>query len=256
MDSLQHIRSRFQTFERFELKYLLAPQQEEPVRSAIEARMIPDVHGDGNYRIINLYFDSPDHRCYWEHVEGTKYRRKLRIRRYSVQDRIDPHSPVFLEIKQKFDKVTSKRRLNVHYETALDLIATSRDGCQATFPDQLHPSERYFLGEVANFASSYQLEPSCTIDYRRQAFKDPEKKNNLRVTLDSDIRYLRGVNTCGTQELGLPILPAEKVLLEIKVGGSIPFWLAELLAQQKIPIANFSKYKVCMETIERLEVMS
>ena len=119
MNNLSHVIRRF---NRFELKYLLTLPQAERFKTALRAYLVPDEHGNGNgrYPLSSLYYDSPDLRCYREKVDGLKFRRKLRIRLYG--DSLTNETPVFVEIKQRLDRVTQKRRIILPYAEALRQI--------------------------------------------------------------------------------------------------------------------------------------
>ena len=69
--------SYIRAFNRFELKYLLHHQTREFL-DRIKAHVHPDPNAgrDGFYKVLSLYFDSPDFMCYWEKLDGEKYRRK------------------------------------------------------------------------------------------------------------------------------------------------------------------------------------
>ncbi len=81
MSNLSHTIRRF---NRFELKYLISLREAERFKTALRAYLLDDEHGNGRYALTSLYYDSPDFRCYWEKVDGIKFRRKLRIRRYET----------------------------------------------------------------------------------------------------------------------------------------------------------------------------
>ena len=120
MNNLSHAIRRF---NRFELKYLITLQQAEQFKSGLRAYLVPDEHGNNNgrYTVSSLYYDSPGFRCYWEKLDGLRVRRKLRIRRYETGGVLAEEAPVFLEIKQRVDRVTQKRRVILPYGEALRL---------------------------------------------------------------------------------------------------------------------------------------
>jgi len=105
MSNLSHTIRRF---NRFELKYLITLQQAEVFKKALRAFLVADEHGNnnGHYGLNSLYYDSPDFRCYWEKVDGIKFRRKLRIRRYASESPLTADTPVFVEIKQRLEGTT------------------------------------------------------------------------------------------------------------------------------------------------------
>ena len=110
MQNLSHL---VRKFNRFELKYLLPLKAAEALKHDLRANLVPDDHGDeaGAYGLTSLYYDSPDFRFYWEKVDGIKFRRKLRIRCYAAAEPLTPQTPVFVEIKQRHNRVTQKRRV-------------------------------------------------------------------------------------------------------------------------------------------------
>ena len=118
MPSLSHT---IRKFDRFELKYLVPLTVAEAFKNSLRAYLLPDDHGnsEGSYRLASLYYDGPDLRFYWEKVDGIKFRRKLRIRRYHAGGPLTGDSPVFCEIKQRVDRVTQKRRVLLTYREAL-----------------------------------------------------------------------------------------------------------------------------------------
>ena len=77
MPNLSHTIRRF---NRFELKYVITLQQAARFKAALRPYLLPDDHGDGAYTLSSLYYDSPDLRCYWEKVDGVRFRRKRRTR--------------------------------------------------------------------------------------------------------------------------------------------------------------------------------
>jgi hypothetical protein len=82
-----------------------------------------------------------DLRFYWEKIEGLRFRRKLRIRHYGDRSTIDDDITVFVEIKQRVNRVTQKRRVALPYRLARTL-------CDRRQMIEHDPSQRAFLEEV------------------------------------------------------------------------------------------------------------
>jgi len=97
-------------FNRYELKYLLPQSVAKQIAQDLRNYLEPDPHSvnGGQYSVTSLYYDSPDHKAYWDKIEGLKFRRKVRIRVYGDQP-VTPESNCFVEIKQRVDKVLQKR---------------------------------------------------------------------------------------------------------------------------------------------------
>jgi hypothetical protein len=126
-------------FNRFELKYLITRKQAAQFKSDLSQFLIPDEHDNNNgvYQLVGLYYDSPDLRCYWKKMDGLKFRRKLRIRLYANNEIITEETPVFIEIKQRVDRITQKRRIVLPYRDALLLCNDYDIGLRVTFDTDL-----------------------------------------------------------------------------------------------------------------------
>jgi SPX domain protein involved in polyphosphate accumulation len=234
MNNLSHTVRRF---NRFELKYLLTLKQAELFKTALRAYLIADEHGNGNgrYTLTSLYYDSPDYRCYWEKVDGIKFRRKLRIRYYELQDTLTDNIPVFVEIKQRLDRVTQKRRAILPYHEALRL-------CNDRQMPNCAPDDKPVIDEIYTFLWEYNLRPASIVRYERQALMGTDYDLGLRVTFDTNL-------TCRTHSLcldeptnELSLLPSEAVVMEIKINERVPYWLTELVAAHNLQMVRMSKY--------------
>ena len=256
--NLSHIIRRF---NRFELKYLVPIRDAERFKEALRRNLVPDNHGDsaGCYYLSSLYYDSPDYRCYWEKVDGIKFRRKLRIRHYETAGPLTPDTPVFVEIKQRVNRVTQKRRVLLPYGQALRLCNERRapepggadpavppkDG--GTFPPKdggtFPPKDGgTFIDEILAMTWEYNLRPASIVRYARQALVGTEYDIGLRVTFDTDLTYRTGDLALHEPKSGLPLFPAGWTVIEIKVNERIPYWLTELVAIHNLGLVRVSKY--------------
>jgi hypothetical protein len=78
------------------------------------------------------------------------------------------------------------------------------------------------------------------IIYDRVAYFQEE--GDLRLTLDANPRYrVKDLNLTTSLE-GIPLLPDDYVIMEIKVQESMPLWLTKILDDGKIYKNSFSKY--------------
>jgi hypothetical protein len=224
-------------FNRFELKYLLSLQQAEQVKATLQAYVVPDEHGhnNGRYTLSSLYYDSPDLRCYRENEQGLKFRRKLRIRHYETGQVFTDESPVFLEIKQRYDRVTQKRRSVLPYREALRLCNDRQ------IPDH-GPDDSALIEEIYGFLWQCNLRPASLVRYDRQAFMGTEYDIGLRVTFDTSLSFQARQLHLHEQHYGLPMLPANSVVMEIKVNERIPYWLTDLIAAHNLQRIGVSKY--------------
>ena len=235
MSNLSHTIRRF---NRFELKYLVTLKQAQLFKQALRAFLLPDEHGvnNGRYTLSSLYYDSPDFRCYWEKVDGIRFRRKLRIRRYVTDAPLTDDTSVFVEIKQRVDRVTQKRRIILPYRNAL-LLCNERQ-----YPGVFAPDDKTVLDEIYAYLWQYNLGPVSIVQYDRQAFIGTDYDIGLRVTFDTALQYQTHSLLLHEEPSTLPMLPPDRVVMEIKINERIPYWLTEMIAAHNLRMIRVSKY--------------
>jgi SPX domain protein involved in polyphosphate accumulation len=231
-------------FNRFELKYVLSYEIATKLKSNILKYALPDLfgYGDGKYIITSLYYDSPDYRFYWEKVDGIKYRRKLRIRWYETEERLQDDSIVFLEIKQRIDLVTQKRRIPIKYKDAILF-------CQEGIIPPHEPEDEQTIDEMYSLLKLYNLKPTVITTYERQAFVGTDYDMGLRITFDTHVAYR-------TKDLDLNagtydgfIVPPNFVIMEIKTNERVPYWITELVSEKELQLIRVSKYCQGLEKV-------
>ena len=226
-------------FNRFELKYVITLQQAEQFKRSLRAYMIHDEHGNenGRYALSSLYYDSPGLRCYWEKENGIRYRRKLRLRRYETGEVLTEETAVFLEIKQRVDRVTQKRRAILPYGAALRLCNDRQ------LPDDIpDKKDRRVIEEIFVFVWQYNLLPMSIVRYEREAFIGTEYDPGLRVTFDTDLSFQAHTLHLHERPSSVLMLAPNLVVMEIKVNERIPRWLTEIIAANNLNITRVSKY--------------
>ncbi len=223
-----------ETFNRYEIKFLLNTVQYEKMRKGIEGRTIPDSYNVNGktYTICNIYYDTADSRLIRESLSKPKYKEKLRLRSYGVPN---AGSPVFLEIKRKFDQNVNKRR------TQIGINAAGRLVTRGIVPIYQPYMNKQVIEELKYFVSIYELVPKVYIAYDRLAYVGAEDKT-LRITFDKSIRTRREELSLEYGDSGSPLLEETVRLMEVKCSGAIPMWLTELLSENKIFKTSFSKY--------------
>jgi len=211
-------------FQRYEKKYLLTQEQYEAVRTGMQAYMTPDVYG--HYRIGNVYYDTPDYRLIRASLARPVYKEKLRMRSYGVPGSGDN---VFVELKKKYDGVVYKRRITMRMQDAARYLGGARgDGSQIS-------------REIDWFLRFYRPEPKVFIGYDREAYAAADG-GELRITFDTEL-CARDVDVdLRLGSGGAPLLPEGTYLMEIKIPGAAPLWLARLLSENAIFPTSFSKY--------------
>ena len=218
-------------FKRYEKKYLLTVQQYQRMLQGMCSYMRSDRYG--NYTLCNIYYDTEDYRLIRNSLEKPVYKEKLRLRSYGVPQTGDK---VFVELKKKFDGVVYKRRVSM---TAFDAVKYINDGV-------LPQSENQICHEIDWFMQSYCPVPKVFIAYDREAYEgiaDPD----LRITFDTNLRWRDTDLDLRKGDYGDLLLPSGKVLMEIKIPGAAPVWLAHLLVAVGAFPQSFSKYGFCYQ---------
>ncbi len=221
------------TFQRYEFKYLMDFRQLQAVLAAMTPHMVPDEYSHSSIR--NLYLDTPDYRLIRRSLERPVYKEKLRVRSYG---QAGEHEPVFVELKKKYLSVVYKRRIPIPQDQALACI------------DRRQPWPDSQIGrELAYTMDFYKaLRPAVFLSYERDSFRGVEDEE-FRVTFDSEIRYRQEELTLDSDTWGTPILPSGQVLMELKVAGGLPLWMAHVLSEQRIFKTSFSKYGAAYQDI-------
>ena len=86
-----------------------------------------------------------------------------------------------------------------------------------------------------------------TPDYRliRTSLQKPVYKEKLRLTLDENIRWRTDALALSAGDRGSPLSVQGLYLMEVKLPGVMPLWLAHGLAQAGAAPVSFSKYGCC-----------
>ncbi|MBQ1603053.1 MAG: polyphosphate polymerase domain-containing protein [Oscillospiraceae bacterium] len=212
--------------KRYEMKYILDPEQTGFLIKGLEGHMRPDAYGLTS--VASLYYDTPDHLLARRSIEKPCFKEKIRLRSYGMATE---QTPVYLELKRKADGIVYKRRV----QTTVPLVRQFFDGDgDICAKGQINSEIRYFRDYYKS------LVPACLIIYDRVAYFEPD--GDLRLTLDYAPRYrVTDLNLTKSMS-GTLLLPEGSTILEIKVQGAMPLWLADLLSRGEIYKTSFSKY--------------
>ncbi|MBR2988319.1 MAG: polyphosphate polymerase domain-containing protein [Clostridia bacterium] len=212
-------------FNRYEIKYLLTPEQYETMLKGIEGKAYIDEYGETT--IQSLYYDTPDKLLIRRSIEKPEYKEKIRVRSYGLAT---SESKVFLELKKKSEKIVFKRR-----------IALRESEVEHFFNTGEFSSEGQIEEELKYFRSFYKtLAPSMLLLYDRSAYHSPSE--DIRITFDRNIRYRTDRLDLKAGLDGELICDGGEVMMEIKTGTAYPMWLVRLLNDNKIYKRSFSKY--------------
>lgn len=230
--------SYLRAYNRFELKYLITYKQYLFFKDLVSNYVRPDPHCDKNgvYKISSLYYDSPDYLCFWEKVEGLKFRRKFRIRTYDNDDR----RMGFMEIKQRIDRSLQKRRTRVPLDRARNYLDDIEKSPYRAGQDRV-------LDEIFYLVKSQLLEPRMVVSYQREAYMGIYE-TGLRITFDHRCKYRdRELEIGGIFDEGKYFVSPELVVMEIKFNETVPLWLCSYLNKFECRVQRFSKYCTAVE---------
>ncbi len=213
-------------FQRVEKKYHLTNKQyEQLVRELTPYMKIDDY---GLHTICNIYYDTEHFDLIRTSIEKPVYKEKLRLRSYGIPKENDK---VYLEIKKKWKGVVYKRRISMTLEEADRYL---NHGIKPGFDNQI-------LREIDYFISFYKPLPKVYLAYDRVAMyciNDSE----IRITFDKNIRSRNAILDLSKGDFGKQLLEEGCRLMEIKVAGAYPLWLADILSGLEIYPKSFSKY--------------
>ncbi|UTM36567.1 polyphosphate polymerase domain-containing protein [Rhodococcus pyridinivorans] len=232
----QQTASRLHAFNRYEIKYFVDEMKVPELRRELAARMDTDPYSPhGGYPVTSLYYDTPDLRFYWEKIEGLKFRRKVRMRLYGDPAACTDDSAVQVEIKQRVNRVTQKRRTALPYGVALRWLNGRED-------IECDDSQRPFVDEVSGLVGNLDLRPIVTTGYLREAFVGRDADLGLRVTIDHKVHGRdRDFHFASGAENRF-IIPPKLAVVELKANERVPYWATDLTARLDMSVIRVSKY--------------
>lgn len=217
------------TFKRYEKKFILTPERYELFMREASEHFIPDEYHKSS--INSIYYDDDSYSLIRHSIEAPVYKEKLRLRSYKVPSGDDT---VFVELKKKYKGVVYKRRAEMPVRQAERWISGQ----------EKIPADTQTLREMDWFISHNTLLPKAYIGVDRTSWID-KSGNELRVTFDENIRWRSEQLSLTDGRDGELLLKDGKILMEIKIPGAAPLWLASLLSDQSVFPQKYSKYGTC-----------
>ena len=217
------------SFKRYEKKYLLSPERGEAVRRALEGRVVPDLYFKST--VCSLYYDTDDYALIRRSIEAPVYKEKLRLRSYGVPG---PDDTVFVELKKKFEGMVYKRRITMSAAAASACLA---GGETPNGGDQMMKELEWFLRQN-------RVSPKVFIACDRTAWVAKDEPE-LRITFDENLRWRTDELDLCLGSHGESLTEPGWSLMEIKMPGAAPLWLAHLLSELEVFPTGFSKYGTC-----------
>lgn len=223
-------------FRRYECKYLITEELAAAIRSYAAPYLEPDPYtaasSDKSYDITSLYLDTPDLKLFRETEDGLLNRVKLRIRSYDES----AESPVFLEIKRRFDRLVLKGRSRIDRDSMAMILAGG-----APLITGLDGNQNDCYAEFIAWVDRWLARPVAWVRYRREAYVGTIN-SDIRITMDRNLRCAAaGFSEIGNSPEWLPV-ETQNVVLEIKFDDSYPDWVAGLIRRFRLDRTSYSKY--------------
>ena len=211
-------------FKRHELKYILTPPQKAQIMAHITAQVPPDIHGE--YLVQSLYFDTPDWAIIRHSIDSPVFKEKLRLRCYNVPGQ---DATMYLELKKKLKDTVYKRRISFLAQVLKD-----------NTPRAIAAGDTSQIGrELDHYLHINPVAEKAHVSCHRQAFGHDQ---DLRITLDTNIRFRTHQLDYQHPGEGLLVLPDDLCVMEVKTRGGMPLWLSHAFSQYKLFPRPFSKY--------------
>lgn len=232
--------------ERREYKYLIDARTVAGIRDAVRPFCSLDPWAAGSptrrYTIDSLYLDTPDLSLFWANDHEKVDRFKLRIRTYPES----PNSPVFFEVKRRYNDVISKTRGKV----ARDQWARLMTEPDAPIPAAVQGKDRAAVERFLSLSRAMHVRPFSIVRYQREAYVSLID-DYARVTFDTHIRAWSTdkmsfeAPTRGWRALDDAVAQrgfTSLTVLELKFTSAVPRWMVALVERFDLRRAGFSKY--------------
>ncbi|MBR3169358.1 polyphosphate polymerase domain-containing protein [Candidatus Saccharibacteria bacterium] len=235
------------TFDRVEKKYLIDKSAETKLLKAIKKYLQKDTYF--NSEISNIYYDTDNYDLIIKSIDNPDFKEKLRARAYGGYDK------VFLEIKTKFKKSTTrvgyKRRFLMSHDEFNKVSSGENSIIEIAARNIETPSDIQIAREADYLIKTLNLKPKLLIYYDRTSYVG---EKGLRITFDKNLRF-RDTDLSFTRKINdRYYFDTEKnIIMEIKVRGAMPLWLARALSENKIFPVRFSKIGKIYELIKEGE---
>jgi len=225
--------------QRFELKYLIPDETALHVRDFVRSYLEMDEYSVGrpnySYPVHSLYLDSQELKLYWDTINGSKNRFKLRLRYYST----NPDTPVFFEIKRRMNNCILKQRGGVRQDCVGLLLG-------GHFPEPEHlvsksPNQLVAIQRFCDLMSQVHARPRVHIFYMREAYVSDN--DEVRVTMDRAVLAEPNLQFRVKTEMKEPVRSFDQnVILELKFTNRYPEWFRELVRVFHVMQCGAAKY--------------
>jgi hypothetical protein len=227
---------------RYEFKYLVPSENYTALRAALLPFLKVDKFAaqqpNGMYTVRSIYFDTPGFEMYHTKIEGIAHRMKVRLRGYNLGT---DGSPVFMEIKRKYEGPILKNRADAPFEVVCELFRSGAAfddyAAQIKNPD----NARRFFYQIL----SRNLLPVVNVIYEREPYlgKNFNVENDFRLTFDLHLRSVSYPTVDKLfEESGATFAFPGFFIMEVKFNHFCPDWIKPILEDFQLRKEPASKY--------------
>ncbi len=232
---------------RLEYKYLVPIDKMDSLRNDMLPFMEYDSFAEKmenkEYICRSIYCDSYDFKCYNEKIDGSRNRKKYRIRGYNY---LTDDSKVFIEIKHKDENIISKDRGLVYYNKLGKLFGDFYDG-SVFDSNEREPKNKKSIDKFMFSYSKRKLSPLLLIVYEREAYQC-KFNSSLRITFDKNLRSSVERSFSGLfYDDNLVSCMDNFFVLEVKFYMVIPAWVPRVINKYNLQRTSVSKYAICFD---------
>ncbi len=211
---------------RHEFKYIISYPDMLKLRKKLDGVLEIDRDYNG-YMIRSLYFDSIDDDDYYDKLDGSMYRKKIRLRIYEPNP-----SFVKLEIKEKSDIHQLKSSLIISQDEAKELINGNYE--------VLLKYEEDVAQKIYLILKRGLYKPKVIIEYQRVAYITG---TTTRITFDYEIKKSNDFNSFFDEDINYyDLIDRKDIVLEVKFDRFLEPYLSNILASYGTRNQSVSKY--------------
>lgn len=200
-----------------------------------------NMRDEEGYLITSLYYDDMFCSAVNDKINGTRFRKKYRIRLYDYNDRL-----IKLECKSKYNNYISKEwapLTRAEYNLILKgdyefLISRKEEVCRKFYADQ----------------KTKMLRPVTVVEYQREAYI--HDLGNVRITFDKNISASIGSLDVFDPDYETVKVPLQGMMvLEIKYDDYIPDYILKIVHSSHMLKCAISKYIMCRDINRKVRIL-
>lgn len=185
------------------------------------------------YLISSLYFDDVFHSAMYDKINGTRFRKKYRIRLYNHRDKL-----IKLECKSKYNQYISKEWASISREEYDRILKGDYDFL-------LSRKEAVCRELYVNHITK-MLRPVTVVEYQREAYI--HEQGNVRITFDKNISASIGSLDIFDPAYETVEVPLQGMMVfEVKYDDYIPDYIWKIIHSDRMVKCAISKYVMCRD---------